>query len=202
MVRVGVVLGLGLLLFAAMAWAMVQTHPRHLPRENSPDVCFARDMMAHHAQAVEMALIMRERSTSKALRTFMLDIALTQQAQIGQMQGWLAVWGLPQAGLEAPMQGMQAQMGMAAQPQIEELRRLPISQAEIQFLRLMIRHHQGGVMMAQTLLNQSSRPEVVSLAQSIVQGQNNEIEWMNNLLSERNAPLPQPLKPMDHPVRR
>jgi uncharacterized protein (DUF305 family) len=48
-------------------------------------------MMVHHAQAVEMAEIVRDRTENPQTRTLATDIALTQQAQIGQMQGWLAV---------------------------------------------------------------------------------------------------------------
>jgi predicted cobalt transporter CbtA len=58
-----------------------------LPIEDSPEVTFARDMAVHHAQAMEMALVLRDRSTDAELRQFALDIMLTQQAQIGQMQG-------------------------------------------------------------------------------------------------------------------
>lgn len=55
-------------------------------------------MSDHHAQAVEMALLARDRTNDEELRRFALDIILTQQAQIGQMQGWLAVWERPLAG--------------------------------------------------------------------------------------------------------
>src|SRR3712207_5353493 len=59
------------------------------PSDSSPEAGFARDMMVHHAQAVEMAEILRDKSESEEMRTLAADIALTQQAQIGQMQGWL-----------------------------------------------------------------------------------------------------------------
>src|SRR3712207_6318982 len=83
-------LALALLLVVALAAFLLLRSP--LPAEGSPEVRFARDMMAHHEQAVEMALLIRERSADEELRQLALDIALTQQAQIGQMQGWLAVW--------------------------------------------------------------------------------------------------------------
>jgi uncharacterized protein (DUF305 family) len=61
------------------------------PQEGSAEAGFALDMMVHHAQAVEMAEIVRDRTENPQTRTLATDIALTQQAQIGQMQGWLAV---------------------------------------------------------------------------------------------------------------
>ena len=90
-------------------WLLV---PRS-PAEGSPEVTFARDMAAHHTQAVELAMILRDRSTDEELRRFALDILLTQQAQIGQMEGWLAVWGQPLSGPQPPMSGMGEMMGMA-----------------------------------------------------------------------------------------
>lgn len=166
------------------------------PAEGSPEVTFARDMAAHHTQAVELAMVLRDRSTDEELRRFALDILLTQQAQIGQMQGWLAVWRLPLSGLQPPMSGMGEMMGMATRQQINDLQTLTVPEAEVSFLQLMIRHHQGGVFMAQAALRQTNRPEVVRLATAIVQGQQNEIDYMTDSLARRNAkPLP-PLEPM------
>lgn len=166
------------------------------PAEGSPEVTFARDMAAHHQQAVEMAFLLRERSTDEELRRFALDILLTQQAQIGQMQGWLATWGLPLSGPQPVMDGQAEMMGMASREQVNELQTLPIAEAEVAFLQLMIRHHQGGVMMAQEALRQSNRPEVVRLATAIVNGQQSEISYMEDLLKQRGAAPLQPVEPM------
>jgi len=167
-----------------------------LPGEGSPEATFARDMGAHHEQAVEMALILRDRGADEELRTIALDIILTQQAQLGMMQGWLAVWGLPIGGPEAPMGGQGEMMGLASYDDIQQLQTLPPSEMETRFLQLMIRHHQGGVMMAQEALRQTDRPEVVRLATAIVNAQESEITAMEDLLRSRGAPLPEPLEPM------
>ena len=77
-----------------------------LPGEGSAEAGFARDMMVHHAQAVEMAEIVRNKTERNEIRILATDTALTQQAQIGQMQGWLGVWGLPITGTEPAMAWM------------------------------------------------------------------------------------------------
>lgn len=188
----------GLLLLAALlplAAALWLTRP---PGEGSPDVRFARDMSYHHQQAVDMALIIRDRTADPDLRIFATDIAFTQQAQIGQMSGWLAAWGRPLAGADAPMDGMGLMMGMASQDELNALRDLPAAEAEVKFLQLMTRHHQGGVFMAEDLLEAGARPEVERLAQAIVAGQQNEIALMREMLAIRGAqPLPD-LQRMDH----
>ena len=65
------------------------------PASDSVDVGFAQDMSTHHQQAVEMATWERDHTTSPELRQLAYDIESTQEAQIGRMQGWLALWGAP-----------------------------------------------------------------------------------------------------------
>jgi uncharacterized protein (DUF305 family) len=168
------------------------------PRENSPEVTFTRDMMAHHSQAVEMAVLIRDRSTDAELRQVTLDMILTQQNQVGQMFAWLELWGVPQEGLEPPMKGMGESMGMAAQQEVNSLDTLPIAEAEIKFLQLMIRHHEGGVMMAQDVLKTTNVPVVKRLAESIVASQTSEVGYMESLLEKRGGERLEPLEPMSH----
>ncbi len=165
------------------------------PRENSAEVTFTRDMTAHHAQAVEMATLIRERSNDDELRQVTLDMILTQQNQIGQMQAWLNLWNVPQEGLTPPMQGMGEMMGVAKQQEVNALTTLPINEAEIKFLQLMIRHHEGGVMMAEDILT-TKEAVVKRLAESIVASQTGEIAYMESLLAKRGAERLAPLQPM------
>jgi uncharacterized protein (DUF305 family) len=160
--------------------------------DDSAEAGFARDMMVHHAQAVEMAGILRDKSVSLEMETLATDIALTQQAQIGQMQGWLAVWGLPVTGAEPSMAWMghptDGRMpGMATPEEVGALREAPPEEAEKRFLRLMIPHHQAAVPMAEAVLEETDRPEVSELASAIVASQKAEIEVMRDLLAERGA---------------
>ncbi len=162
------------------------------PGDGSAEAGFARDMMFHHAQAVEMAGILRDKSVSPEMETLATDIALTQQAQIGQMQGWLAVWGLPMTGTKPAMSWMghptDGRMpGMATPEEIEALRGAPPEEAEGRFLRLMIPHHQAAMPMAEAVLDETDRPEVRRLASAIVASQKAEIEVMRDLLEERGA---------------
>ncbi len=158
------------------------------PGDSSPEAGFARDMMAHHEQAVQMALLMTERTDDEELRAMSLDIVLTQQAQIGQFQGWLSSWGLPVAGTAPAMAwmghaGMERMPGMATPEQVNTLG--SAKGAEELFLRLMIAHHQGGVDMAKAILGRTNRPEVRRLAEAIVSSQTAEIEAMKAILRRK-----------------
>lgn len=163
------------------------------PGENSPEVGFARDMMTHHAQAVDMATVLRDRTADTEMRQLALDIMLTQQAQIGQMQGWLNVWGYPIASIEPAMAWMEMPTtdpmpGMATLEQLMQLRNLSGIEADALFLKLMIIHHRGGVAMGKAALAQAKKPEVRALAQSIVDAQMSEIAFMQALLEQKGFP--------------
>ena len=189
---VGIILGT---LLVALGWIASRTIGTSLPGAGSAEVRFARMMEAHHQQAVDMALTLYTRSTDENLRIVALDIILTQQTQMGQMQGWLAVWGQPLAGPVEPqstssmpghaMTGDAAMPGMATQEQVNALSTLPLGDAERSMLELMIRHHQGGVTMAQEILGETDRPEVVHLAQAIVTSQQSEIQTLQAMLAAR-----------------
>jgi uncharacterized protein (DUF305 family) len=162
------------------------------PTDSSPEAGFARDMMVHHAQAVEMAEIVRDKTDSEEIRTLAADIALTQQAQIGQMQGWLQVWDLPPTGTEPAMSWMgephEGRMpGMASPEEINGLQQAPPEEAEALFLQLMVPHHEAAVPMAQAVLEETDRKEVERLAGSIVASQQAEIELMRGLLQRRGV---------------
>ena len=124
-------------------WLFFANRP---PGDDSAEAGFARDMIVHHAQAVEMAEIVRDRTESEEIKTLATDIALTQQGQIGQMQGWLAVWGLPATGAEPAMSWMEhptegRMLGMATPEEIDELRKVSSEEEDVRFLQLMIPHH-------------------------------------------------------------
>jgi len=165
------------------------------PGEDSPDAGFARDMMMHHAQAVDMATLLRDRTEDPEMRQLALDIMLTQQAQIGQMQGWLAVWQYPIASTDLSMSwmGMPGPMpGMATPEQLNQLRSLKGLEADGLFLQLMIPHHRGGVQMAEAALINAKASQVLILAQSILDAQTSEIELMQAMLQEKGfSPMPE-----------
>ena len=163
------------------------------PLQGSAEAGFARDMARHHAQAVQMAVILRDNSDDPEMRLLAFDIMMTQQAQIGVINGWLALWGLTTGTTEPAMAWMGmptagAMPGMASQDDLRNLETAQGLEAEGQFLNLLIPHHRAGVVMAQALLDRSQYPQMRALAQSIVNSQQSEITYMQNLLKRKGSP--------------
>jgi uncharacterized protein (DUF305 family) len=157
------------------------------PSEDSAEAGFARDMFVHHAQAVQMAEIVRDRTQSDAMRLLASDISLNQQAQIGIMQSWLQVWAWLPSGTEPAMAWMGHPMngpmpGMASPQERDRLYDLPPNTADVLFLRLMIVHHQAAIPMAEAIVKRTDEPYVRQLAHSIVVSQRAEIENMKAMI--------------------
>jgi uncharacterized protein (DUF305 family) len=170
------------------------------PTDSSPEAGFARDMGKHHAQAAEMSFIVRDRTTSPDIRNLSEDIIVTQTAQRGMFMGWLQQWGLSQSSERPEMAWMvghaghggtqdkpEPMPGVASDAEMAKLRSLRGAQAEVYYLQLMTRHHEGGVDMSKGLLELTDRAEVKGMAQQIVNSQTSEIKLMGDLLAKRGA---------------
>lgn len=182
------------------------------PDSGSVDVGFARDMSTHHQQAVQMAQVVRDRSTDPDLRLIAYDIETQQLGQVGQMRGWLESWGLTPQSTAPPMSWMGAHgehemagmadmaghdgrlmPGMATPAEMTRLRGLSGRALDTYFLQLMIRHHQGGRPMADYAEKNAEVGYVRNLAGKMKVSQDAEVVVMDQLLRARGAaPLPPP----------
>src|SRR4051812_1387845 len=172
-------------------------------------------MASHHLQGVEMANLVADRSQDPEVRRLAFDIASTQTNQVGRMQGWLTLWGLPltssqtmewmddgaMAGHDmAGMPGMTdattdattdgaVMPGMATEEELAQLRAQSGTAFDVMFLQLMIRHHQGGLAMAQYGQQHATEAVVRGLAQSIAETQIAETATMDEMLTARGGTL-------------
>lgn len=80
-------------------------------------------------------------------------------------------------------------MGMATPAEMNQLRELEGDAFDILFLQLMIRHHQGGVLMAQAGIEKAATYVVRNVCKVIAQGQTKEIFDMAILLKAKGGQL-------------
>jgi uncharacterized protein (DUF305 family) len=189
-------LGAALAVVAAFVAGTLVASPR-APQEGSAEAGFARDMAVHHTQAVEMAMIAFQRSGDARIRAIAYDIALSQQEQLGRMHRWLDEWHLPLVSPTRPMAWMRhqhggvtpggAMPGMATGAELDALRTLTGAAFDVQFCRLMIRHHAAGMHMAGDVLSQARVADVRLLAEGMYATQRREIETLRRILDEHGA---------------
>ncbi|MCR5977598.1 DUF305 domain-containing protein [Gordonia jinghuaiqii] len=200
LLAIGVVVG--------SAWSPLSPHD-DAKAMNPADIGFAQDMSTHHDQAILMARsIVAAPGVDPEIRGLADKILVAQTAEAATMRGWLQFFGHPMSSdspmswmptdshghhADRPPQGDRPPMpGLASIDELGRLTTLVGLDAEKLFLQLMIRHHQGGLSMAQAAYNDDrAGPATKQLALAMIGDQGNEIGQMLILLKDRGAgPLP------------
>ncbi|MEV4236625.1 DUF305 domain-containing protein [Nocardia sp. NPDC050408] len=174
------------------------------PVLSSTEIGFTQDMVAHHSQA----LLMTQRLDSGVdgtVRALAQQISDTQRTEIGMLLGWLRMarvvtinphpmaWmhtdqpNLTQHQHATPTSTADHMPGMATQAELDALAAARGADAEALFLRLMQRHHVGGIQMAQAADRQLSSGIVEQAARDMIDTQSREVGLMM-LLTQRSTP--------------
>lgn len=152
-------------------------------QHNAADVTFAKGMIPHHRQAVEMADLAPSRADSAEVKTLATDIRKAQAPEIKTLSGWLTSWGE-----EVPAKGaMDHSMHGGGMMTAEEMQRLKDSSGkafDTAFMEMMIKHHEGAVEMARTEQADGAYAPAKEMAGQIITSQSTEIEQMNKLLGD------------------
>ena len=151
-------------------------------QHNAADVSFARSMIPHHQQAVEMAAMVPSRSTNPDVRVMATHISSDQQAEILTMTGLLAQWGVQGAAGHGDHSGMPI-TGMVDGATLNEIQSARGSSFDALWMTSMISHHQGAITMAQTEIDRGHNSDAIELAGMIINAQQREIAQMNHLLN-------------------
>lgn len=176
------------------------------------DVGFAQSMIRHHDQAVLMAQFLLSERNSKVSR-LARTILTKQLLEVGQMRGWLAIWGKPvlpaTRGMDWMLLGKASpnaslahyllecrtsdggMPGLATTVEFNDLRSSTGPTKDKLFLQLMQRHHLGALPMARFAVSNTTIPAVRSLAAEIVFEQSEELASITLLLRSLNLELSQ-----------
>lgn len=176
------------------------------------DVGFMQHMIVHHAQAVEMVGLLETRGSDRQVKLLGRRIALSQEAEMAIMRGWLEERGRP-----TEMQGMGAgahagmshgamdhaamghgapatdrddtpvMAGMLTPRQMRTLAEARGPAFDRLFLEGMIQHHQGALDMVRALMETPDAAQDTMLSDftaAVVADQQAEILRMRSLAAE------------------
>jgi uncharacterized protein (DUF305 family) len=154
---------------------------------NDADIRFARMMIPHHEQAVEMSeTLLAKTGGNEEVRTLATEIIAAQQPEIDQFESWLAAWGGGDGmdDMDHGSGGADHDMeGMMSADEMQMLDEASGTAADRLYLEQMIRHHEGAVTMARTEVDEGENPQAVALAGRIASSQSDEIALMQSLLN-------------------
>jgi len=165
-----------------------------LPPASPKDVEFMQDMIMHHAQAVEMTALIESHTENKDLRSLGSRISRSQSDEIKFMKRWLETRGQATVHEMPDMPGMDMsshQMlmpGMLTAKQMEALRNAKGEEFDQLFLKGMIQHHNGALVMVKDLFDTAGAgqdAEVFNFVTDVDSGQRAEIRIMQSMLGEK-----------------
>lgn len=143
--------------------------------KNNDDVYYAQNMLAHHSQAVKIAVEIYSDDKLSEYHPFMLDMILTQQTQIGAFNLILDQNNAPK------IITMKNMPGMIKEIEINKLKKLSNDNKIIYGIKLLKKHHLGGIAMSEEFKNKNVSKELKSIINSIIVNQSSEVEYLINL---------------------
>ena len=160
-------------------------------------------MVPHHAQAIAMTQLALSHAESAEVKELARQMAAEQMPEMIQLRDLLSEWHrlpaatAPEMSDTPGMQGMSGMSGMddssnAAQgmgpgmmtdQQMRDLSASSGAAFDRLFLRMMIKHHGGGVAMAGTELADGENADAQQLAQNISDSQQAQVSLMLQMLA-------------------
>ncbi|MFE6337669.1 DUF305 domain-containing protein [Streptomyces sp. NPDC057798] len=148
---------------------------------NAADTAFAKGMIPHHRQAIEMADLAATRAESAEVKKLAEEIKKAQDPEIKTLSGWLTSWG-EQVPAEGAGHEGHDMSGMMTAEEMKQLKSASGKAFDTAFLTLMIKHHEGAVAMAKTEQAEGTYQPAKDMADQIITSQSAEIARMNTLL--------------------
>ena len=156
------------------------------------DVRFMQGMIGHHSQALEMTAIVRSHSGNEGIRALALRIEVSQADEIKMMQDWLAARRQPRPDPHAHhAAGATLMPGMLTPEEMARLSAARGPELDRLFLQLMIKHHEGALVMVKDLLatpGAGQEADVFAFVSDVEADQQMEIDRMRAALAASKEP--------------
>ncbi|MFI6918700.1 DUF305 domain-containing protein [Nonomuraea spiralis] len=148
------------------------------PTANAADITYVQDMVLHHRQALDMAILAPTRADSTKLKSLADRIKAAQGPEIQFMSTWLTQQGQKVPDHHAAHGDMP---GMATPEQMAALKAAKGKDFDRLFLELMIKHHLGALEMSEKVLTDGSHIKIEELATDVSVTQTAEIRRMQEM---------------------
>jgi uncharacterized protein (DUF305 family) len=158
---------------------------------NDADVKFVAMMIPHHQQALILSRMAPSRSGDSDVLALADRIDVEQGLEIYMMQSWQEWNGLektdPQQAYEEMLQDpmMVEMMGMATPEELDQLSAATGDAFDVQYLRLMIKHHNGAIGMLSDVLANGTDETLQTWATDMLANQYAQVQMMQQMLDER-----------------
>ncbi|QIY94226.1 DUF305 domain-containing protein [Streptomyces sp. S1D4-11] len=145
---------------------------------NAADFAYARMMIEHHTQALEMTGLAPKQAASGQVKRLAARIAAAQGPEITTMKGRLTAHD----GDRRPTEHRHEEMpGMATEAQLKQLRAARGKAFDALLPKLMITHHDGAISMATEAKAQGNNIQVEEMADDVIAQQTSEISRMREM---------------------
>ncbi|KAA0927160.1 MULTISPECIES: DUF305 domain-containing protein [Streptomyces] len=145
---------------------------------NSADLDYARMMIEHHRQAIEMTELAPKRAKSTQVKRLAERISASQGPEVKTMEAWLKNHG---GDRKSEGHHHDVMPGMASDTQLKTLRAAKGAAFDELFLKLMITHHNGAITMATDVLSQGNNIQIGEMADDVIAQQTTEISRMREM---------------------
>jgi uncharacterized protein (DUF305 family) len=145
-------------------------------------------MIGHHAQALEMTALVPTRTARDEMRLLAQRIEVSQADEIRMMQRWLADRRQPLPDPHAHhAAGATLMPGMLTAEEMDRLAAAKGPDFDRLFLELMIKHHEGALVMVKDLFASAGagqESEIFAFASDVDSDQRMEIDRMSAMLAK------------------
>lgn len=157
---------------------------------NFVDSDFAKRMIVHNQQGIQMAEVARKNTKDESVRQLAASISDTLSSSTEQYINWLTEWDEEYFDLSffPEVEGHDAyptHPGMANLRDLRSLENATGSSVDELFLRLMIAHHEGAAEIASTVSERMQFGKMISLKNETLKNQAEEIQRMKQLQTKR-----------------
>lgn len=158
------------------------------------DKMFVQMMVPHHAQALDMCELARTRASDEQVVAVARRIKGAQGPEILTLSSWLQSQGVEVPESMEDITGHEGQHGhhghempmpgMLTDREMRELRSARGAEFDRLFLKRMIQHHEGAVVMADSELTTGREQMALEMAGEIEAGQSAEIQRLREILAQ------------------